>query len=103
MRDAPSAGAKVLGQIPARPAAGEPEYSYSVTFDVREAKDGWLRIANASDAYNEEEYPERAPRKLYKGEGGSARTMRGSASSPRAAMPGPTPPASAWWTWAATG
>ncbi|MFY2836203.1 hypothetical protein [Achromobacter xylosoxidans] len=69
VRDAPSAGAKVLGQIPARPAAGEPEYSYSVTFDVREAKDGWLRIANASDAYNEEEYPERAPRKVYKGEG----------------------------------
>lgn len=69
VRDAPSAGAKALGQIPARPAAGEPEYSYSVTFDVMEAKDGWLRIANASDAYNEDEYPERAPRKLYKGEG----------------------------------
>ncbi|MCZ8437110.1 hypothetical protein [Achromobacter xylosoxidans] len=69
VRDAPSAGAKVLGQIPAKPAAGEPEYSYSVTFDVKEAKDGWLRIANASDAYNEDEYPERAPRKLYKGEG----------------------------------
>ncbi|WP_348995401.1 hypothetical protein ABFG95_02355 [Achromobacter sp. HNDS-1] len=69
VRDAPSASAKALGQIPARPAAGEPEYSYSVTFDVKEARDGWLRIANASDAYNEEEYPERAPRKLYKGEG----------------------------------
>ncbi|WYX59084.1 hypothetical protein WJ967_17135 [Achromobacter xylosoxidans] len=69
VRDAPSASAKALGQIPARPAAGEPEYSYSVTFDVKEAKDGWLRIANASDAYNEDEYPERAPRKVYKGEG----------------------------------
>lgn len=69
VRAAPSASAKALGQIPARPAAGEPEYSYSVTFDVKEAKDGWLRIANASDAYNEDEYPERAPRKLYKGEG----------------------------------
>ncbi|WP_172965839.1 hypothetical protein [Achromobacter xylosoxidans] len=69
VRDAPSASAKALGQIPARPTAGEPEYSYSVTFDVKEAKDGWLRIANASDAYNEDEYPERAPRKLYKGEG----------------------------------
>ncbi|KWU22039.1 hypothetical protein [Achromobacter xylosoxidans] len=69
VRDAPSASAKALGQIPVRPAAGEPEYSYSVTFDVKEAKDGWLRIANASDAYNEDEYPERAPRKLYKGEG----------------------------------
>jgi len=69
VRDAPSASAKALGQIPAKPAAGEPEYSYSVTFDVKEARDGWLRIANASDAYNEEEYPERAPRKLYKGEG----------------------------------
>lgn len=69
VRDAPSASAKALGQIPARPAAGEPEYSYSVTFDVKEAKDGGLRIANASDAYNEDEYPERAPRKLYKGEG----------------------------------
>lgn len=69
VRDAPSANAKALGQIPTKPAAGEPEYSYSVTFDVKQAQDGWLRIANASDAYNEEEYPERAPRKLYKGEG----------------------------------
>ncbi|OCZ68673.1 hypothetical protein A7P25_12875 [Achromobacter xylosoxidans] len=69
VREAPSADAKALGQIPAKPVAGEPEYSYSVTFDVKEARDGWLRIANASDAYNEEEYPERAPRKLYKGEG----------------------------------
>mgnify|MGYP000980185764 CR=1 FL=1 len=57
------------GAAPTKPAAGEPEYSYSVTFDVKQAQDGWLRIANASDAYNEEEYPERAPRKLYKGEG----------------------------------
>ncbi|WP_238890970.1 hypothetical protein [Achromobacter insuavis] len=69
VRDAPSANAKALGQIPTKPVAGEPEYSYSVTFDVKQAQDGWLKIANASDAYNEEEFPDRAPRKVYKGEG----------------------------------
>lgn len=69
VRDAPSANAKALGQIPTKPAAGEPEYSYSVTFDVKQAQDGWLKIANASDAYNEEEFPDHAPRKVYKGEG----------------------------------
>lgn len=69
VRDAPSANAKALGQIPTKPAAGEPEYSYSVTFDVKQAQDGWLKIANASDAYNEEEFPDQAPRKVYKGEG----------------------------------
>ncbi|MGW8305101.1 MAG: hypothetical protein ACWGIK_04670 [Achromobacter pulmonis] len=66
---APAATAEVLGRIPTRPAAGEPEYAYSVIFDVRQAQDGWLRIANASDAYNEEEYPDLPPRKVYKGEG----------------------------------
>lgn len=69
VRAAPAANAKVLGQIPTRPAAGEPAYAYSVIFDVKQAQDGWLRIANASDAYNEEEYPGLPPRKLYKGEG----------------------------------
>lgn len=69
VREAPSANAKALGQIPTKPAAGEPEYSYSVTFDVKQAQDGWLKIANASDAYNEDEFPDQAPRKVYKGEG----------------------------------
>lgn len=69
VREAPSANAKALGQIPTKPAAGEPEYAYSVTFDVKQAQDGWLKIANASDAYNEEAFPDQAPRKVYKGEG----------------------------------
>lgn len=69
VRDTPSANARALGQIPTKPAAGEPEYSYSVTFDVKQAQDGWLKIANASDAYNEEEFPDQARRTVYQGEG----------------------------------
>jgi len=54
VRAAPSADAQIVGQIPTVSAAGEAEYAYSISFDVLEAKDGWLKITNASDAYNEE-------------------------------------------------
>ncbi len=69
VRDAPSAEARILGKLPTAEAAGEPEYSYSITFDVIAARNGWLKIANASDAYNEAEDESRAPRKFHKGEG----------------------------------
>ena len=68
VREAPSAGAQLVGQIPTVSAAGEAEYAYSVSFDVLEAKDGWLKITNASDAYNEES-DDYVPREVYKGEG----------------------------------
>ncbi|WP_024896970.1 hypothetical protein [Brucella rhizosphaerae] len=68
VRETPSADAKLLGQIPTVSKAGEAEYAYSIGFDVLEAKDGWLKIANASDAYNEES-DDYVPREVYKGEG----------------------------------
>lgn len=68
VRAAPSADAQLVGQIPTVSAAGEAEYAYSISFDVLEAKDGWLKIANASDVYNEES-DDYVPREVYKGEG----------------------------------
>ncbi|WP_258128878.1 hypothetical protein [Achromobacter anxifer] len=69
VRDAPSANARIVGKLPTVGAAGEPEYAYSITFDVIAAQNGWLKIANASDDYNEAEDESRAPRKFHKGEG----------------------------------
>ncbi|PQZ48487.1 hypothetical protein CQ052_17440 [Ochrobactrum sp. MYb15] len=68
VRETPSADAKLLGHIPTGSKVGEAEYAYSIGFDVLEAKDGWLKIANASDAYNEES-DDYVPREVYKGEG----------------------------------
>lgn len=68
VREAPSTDAKLLGQIPTGSKVGEAEYAYSIGFDVLEAKDGWLKIANASDVYNEES-DDYVPREVYKGEG----------------------------------
>jgi hypothetical protein len=68
VRETPSADAKLLGHIPTGSKAGEAEYAYSIDFDVLEALDGWLKIANASDAYNEES-DDYVPREVYKGEG----------------------------------
>lgn len=68
VREAPSADAKLLGHIPTGSKAGEAEYAYSIGFDVLEARDGWLKIANASDAYNEES-DDYVPREVYNGEG----------------------------------
>lgn len=53
VRSAPDAQAVALGAIPTR--AQEREYPHSVRFQVKEARRGWLKIADASDAYNEGE------------------------------------------------
>lgn len=68
VREAPSADAKLLGHIPTGSSSGEAEYAYSIGFDVLAARDGWLKIANASDAYNEES-DDYVPRAVYNGEG----------------------------------
>lgn len=50
VRSAPDPQAVALGTIPTR--ADGVEYSYSVRFQVRETRPGWLKIVDASDAYN---------------------------------------------------
>lgn len=51
VRDAPSSQSKTLGTLPTtRDDGADPDIDYySVTFDVTEARDGWLKIQNASD------------------------------------------------------
>lgn len=69
VRAAASYGARQLGALPTtRGDSPDPEVDlYSVTFDVTEARDGWLRIRNASDAMSgSDRHP---PRPVYQGEG----------------------------------
>lgn len=68
VRGEPSDAAKIVGQIPTVSDAAEAQYAYSIYFDVKEARDGWLKIANASDAYNKES-DDYVPREIYEGEG----------------------------------
>lgn len=52
VRDAPSSQGRVVGSLPTtRGDNADPDIDYySVTFDVTEAREGWLKIRNASDA-----------------------------------------------------
>ncbi len=69
VRAAPAAGAKQLGALPTtRGDSPDPEVDlYSVTFDITEARDGWLKIKNASDAMSGGERSQ--PRPVHQGEG----------------------------------
>ncbi len=64
-----SAQAEVVGELPTTRGEGpDPEIDYySVTFDVTEARDGWLKIKNASDDMTAGESGR--PRPVYRGEG----------------------------------
>ncbi|MGV2908054.1 hypothetical protein [Achromobacter sp. AGC25] len=65
----PSTKAEVLGGLPTTPGDDpDPEIDYyPVTFDVTEARDGWLKIKGASDAMTGSD--ESRPRPVYRGEG----------------------------------
>lgn len=69
VRASPSASAKQVGALPTtRGDSPDPEVDlYSVTFDVTEARDGWLKIRNASDAMSGSDRS--PPRPVYQGEG----------------------------------
>lgn len=69
VRAAASAQAEVLGSLPTTRGDGpDPDIDYySVTFDVTEARDGWLKIRNASDDMTGGEVSR--PRPTYQGEG----------------------------------
>ena len=69
VRAAPTGSAQALGSLPTtRGDSPDPEVDlYSVTFDVTEARDGWLKIRNASDAMSGSE--RNPPRPVYEGEG----------------------------------
>jgi hypothetical protein len=69
VRASPSAQAEAVGSLPTTRGDGpDPDIDYySVTFDVTEARDGWLKIKNASDAMTGNE--ESRPRPVYQGEG----------------------------------
>lgn len=69
VRAAASAQAAVLGNLPTTRGDGpDPGIDYySVTFDVTEARDGWLKIRNASDDKTGDEQSK--PRPVYRGEG----------------------------------
>lgn len=64
-----SASGKQVGTLPTtRGDSPDPEVDlYSVTFDVTEARDGWLKIKNASDAMSGSDRS--PPRPVYQGEG----------------------------------
>ncbi|NMK45969.1 hypothetical protein [Achromobacter sp. Bel] len=66
---APSINADVLGGLPTTEGDDpDPDIDYyPVTFDVTEARDGWLRIKSASDAMTGND--ESRPRPVYRGEG----------------------------------
>ena len=54
VRAAPRADARVLGTLPtAAPPATSPDDIYPVDFSIIGARDGWLKISDASDAMNE--------------------------------------------------
>lgn len=71
VRSAPDTQAAALGAIPTR--SDQIDYPHSVRFQVREARPGWLKIADASDAYNhgETDADDRPlpVRTVYSGEG----------------------------------
>lgn len=69
VRASPSAQSNVVGTLPTTRGDGaDPTIDYySVTFDVTEAHDGWLKIKNASDAKTGNDQPR--PRPVYQGEG----------------------------------
>ena len=69
VRAAASAQAAVLGSLPTTRGDGpDPGIDYySVAFDVTEARDGWLKIRNASDDKTGDEQSK--PRPVYRGEG----------------------------------
>ncbi|WP_447919226.1 hypothetical protein [Achromobacter aegrifaciens] len=69
VRAAPSAKADVMGSLPTTRGDGpDPNIDYySVSFDVTEARDGWLKIRNASDDKTGDEQSK--PRPVYRGEG----------------------------------
>lgn len=69
VRASASAGAEVVGTLPTTRGDGpDPGIDYySVTFDVTEARDGWLKIKNASDDMTGD--GESRPRPVYRGEG----------------------------------
>jgi hypothetical protein len=65
----PRANARIVGTLP---TAFPPGIEYPVSFSIVGARDGWLKIADASDAYNEH------PRPTYTGVGwikGAAATL----------------------------
>lgn len=64
-----SATSDVLGSLPTTLGDGpDPDIDYySVTFDVTEARDGWLKIKNASDDMTGGDVSQ--PRPVYRGEG----------------------------------
>nr|WP_315846219.1 hypothetical protein [uncultured Achromobacter sp.] len=70
VRAAPSPQAVTVGRLPTTrgddPDPDDIDY-YSVTFDVTEARDGWLKIKNASDDMTGGETSR--PRPVYRGEG----------------------------------
>lgn len=69
VRAAPSAQAAAVGSLPTtRGESPDPDIDYySVTFDVTEARDGWLKIRNASDDMTGGDVSR--PRPVYRGEG----------------------------------
>lgn len=69
VRASATASGKQVGALPTtRGDSPDPEVDlYSVTFDVTEARDGWLKIKNASDAMSGSDRS--PPRPVYQGEG----------------------------------
>ncbi len=69
VRAAASPDAKAVGTLPTtRGESQAPNVDYySVTFDVTEARDGWLKIRNASDDMSGGDHNK--PRPVYQGEG----------------------------------
>ncbi|MFJ3460047.1 hypothetical protein [Achromobacter spanius] len=69
VRASASANSKQVGTLPTtRGDSPDPEVDlYSVTFDITEARDGWLKIKNASDAMSGSDRS--PPRPVYQGEG----------------------------------
>lgn len=67
VRDGPSSDAARVGMLPVTADEEESEYTYSVRFRVTEALNGWLKIDQASDDYNEAEGA--PPREVYRGSG----------------------------------
>lgn len=69
VRAAASAKADVVGSLPTTRGDGpDPNIDYySVSFDVTDARDGWLKIRNANDDKTGDEQSK--PRPVYRGEG----------------------------------
>lgn len=66
VRAVPANDGAVLGTLPAEPRS-DPTYEYPIEFDLVATKDGWVKIANASDENN---VGSGAPiRPIFRGEG----------------------------------